>query len=286
MADHLGVHRLAQLPKLPVSPTYNKFTRRTNLPEPSAYFRGREKELGAIKSALQTRSTQEVGCCTVWGMPGIGKSQLALAYARQEFRSSNYDLIIWLSGTTSEKIVEGLTDALILVEHPARAETDAKARSNAFQRWLEQCSDIGCERWLIIVDNLDPSAIQVFRQNLPTGTQNGDLLITTRREDVANSALRPSGRPIELLALSADDSAALLLERAGIANDGGSQSHELLGIVRRLGCHPLALEQAGAMMERRKGNLQILQDILSGASYSTVCNQARSYAEIINLTRL
>jgi hypothetical protein len=236
--NRLGVNQLVQLPKVPISSTY-KFTRRNNLPaEPSACFRGRDKELAAIKSALQARSPHELGRCTVWGMPGIGKSQLALAYAQQEFLSFTYDLIIWLSGTTHEKIVEGLTDALILVEHPARAETDAKARSNAFQRWLEQCSDVGCKRWLIIVDNLDPSAIQVLRQNLPKDAGSGGLLITTRREDVANSMLRDLGEPIELLALSADDSAALLLERARIPNSSGSESRELLDIVHRLGCHP------------------------------------------------
>ena len=71
-------------------------------------------------------------------MPGIGKSQLALAYDQQEFLSSTYDLIVWLSGTTCDKIVEGLTDALVLLEHPARAETDVKARSNAFQRTSPQ----------------------------------------------------------------------------------------------------------------------------------------------------
>ena len=280
MSNRLGVNQLVQRPKLPIPipPSY-KFTRRTNLPaEPSACFRGRDKELAVINSALHARSPHELGRCTVWGMPGIGKSQLALAYAQQEFLSSTYDLIIWLSGTTCEKIMEGLTDALILLEHPARAETDEKARSNAFQRWLEQCADVECKRWLIIVDNLDPSATQVLRQNLRNDTRNGDLLITTRREDVANSMLRNLAEPIELLALSADDSAALLLERARIPNSSGSQSRELLDIVHRLGCHPLALEQAGAMIEQRKGNLEMLQDMLRGGSYSTVRNQAKLYA--------
>jgi hypothetical protein len=261
----------AQMSKSAVSPTNNKFTRRSNLPaEPSVYFRGRDKELAAIKSALRESSPREIGRCAVWGMPGIGKSQLALAYAQQEFLWSNYDLIIWLSGTTPEKLVEGLTDALILLEHPARAEVDTKARSNALQRWLEQCGTAGCERWLIIVDNLDASAVQALRQSLPKGTQRGDVLITTRREDVAKSLLRDLVKPIEILALSAHDSVALLLERASLPNSGDSQLNEVLAIVRRLGCHPLALDQAGAMMEQRKGGLEMLRDMFGGASYSTV----------------
>jgi hypothetical protein len=219
-------------------------------------------------------------------MPGIGKSQLALAYARQEFRSSTYDLIIWLSGTTRDKIMEGLKGALVLLEHPARAEKDENAISNAFQRWLEQCPDVGCKRWLIIVDNLDASALQVLRQNIPNDMRNGDLLITTRREAVANSMLRSLEEPIELLALNADNAAAFLLERARIPNSSGSQLRELLDIVHRLGCHPLALEQAGAMIEQRKGNLQMLQDILCGGSYSAVRIKLNCMLEIINLTSL
>ena len=272
MHHHVGMNQLnAQLTKTAVLATNNKFTRRSNLPaEPSAYFRGRDKELAAIESAFRERSYHEIERCAIWGMPGIGKSQLAVAYAQREFLRPNYDLVIWLSGATPEKLVEGLTDALILIEHPAKAEADTKAKSNALQRWLEQCADVGCERWLIIVDNLGASAVPALRQNLPKSAQRGDVLITTRREDVAKSMLRDFGKSVEILALSADDSAALLFERASLPNNSGSQRDEVLTIVRRLGCHPLALEQAGAMMEQRKGGLDMLQDMLSGGSYSAV----------------
>ena len=260
----------AQLSKSTISPANGKFTHWSNLPgEPSVYFCGHNKELEGIKSDLQARQPDGTGHCAVWGMPGIGKSQLVLMYAQREFLWSNYDLIIWLSGTTVEKLIEGLTDALILLEHPARVEFDAKARSNALQLWLEYCADAGCERWLIIVDNLNAPVVQALRQSLPKGTQRGDVLITTRREDVAKSMLRDSRKPIEILALSADDSAAFLLEQANLPNNGSSQLNKAFAIARKLGCHPLALEQAGAIMERQKWDFKMLRDMLVG-SCSTV----------------
>ena len=111
-----------------------------------------------------------------------------------------------------------------------------------------------------------------MRQNVPSGVQGGEVLITTRREDVAKSVLRNREKPIEIPVLSADDSASLLLERASLPSDGDTHSNEvLLGIVERLGYHPLALEQAGAMVEQRKGGLKMLQDMFRGATYSAVC---------------
>ena len=107
--------------------------------------------------------------CAVWGMPGIGKSQLALAYAQQEFLSSTYDLIVWLSGTAYDKIVEGLTDALILLEHPARAETDVKARSNAFQRTSPQ-GGLDCRDLLVASAEVGR---RLGRKIIPTGEFRG-----------------------------------------------------------------------------------------------------------------
>jgi hypothetical protein len=290
MHDLVGVSQHGAQPhELSVSHSDPKFTRRHNFPaeQQSGYFRGRDKELAAIKSSFQACQPGEIGRCAIWGMPGIGKTQLALAYAQREFSSSNYDLIIWISGSTAEKIVDGLTSALKLLELPARAESDAEARLNALWRWLEQSADLGCERWLIIVDNLDSSAIQALRRNVPTFVQGGEILITTRREDVAKSVLRNRGKPIEILALNADDSASLLLERASLPNDGGSRSNEvLLGVVDRLGCHPLALEQAGAMMEQRKGGIEMLEDMLHGATYSTVRINANFRPSVTFLTWL
>jgi hypothetical protein len=116
--------------------------------------------------------------------------------------------------------------------------------------------------------------------------QGGEVLITTRREDAAKSVLRNLGKPIEISVLSADDSATLLLERASLLNDGGGQSNEVLsGVVDRLGCHPLALEQAGRMAQR-KGGLEMLRDMLGGGSYPTVCVDANLPPNITFLTRL
>ena len=163
-----------------------RFTPRHNFPaeQQSGCFRGRDKELAAIKSALQSRQPREIGRCALWGMPGIGKSQLALTYAQREFSSFTYDLIIWISGTTAEKIVDGLTSALNLLGLPARAEPDAEARLNALRRWLEQSADLGCERWLIIVDNLDSSAVQVGKRNTKSIQRNK-----------SHASLRPSASP-------------------------------------------------------------------------------------------
>lgn len=111
----VGVSQLSiQLSNLTVSPPNKRFTPRHNFPaeQHSGYFRKRDEELAAIKSALQASCPGDIGRCAVWGMPGIGKSQLALAYAQREFSSSNYDLIIWISGTTAEKVVGGLMNAL------------------------------------------------------------------------------------------------------------------------------------------------------------------------------
>ena len=67
MHHHVGMNQLnAQLTKTAVLSTNNKFTRQSNLPaEPSAYFRGRDKELAAIESAFRERSHHEIERCAI-----------------------------------------------------------------------------------------------------------------------------------------------------------------------------------------------------------------------------
>lgn len=116
--------------------------------------------------------------------------------------------------------------------------------------------------------------------------QGGDVPITTRREDVAESVLRTRGKPIQLMPLGTDDSAALLLERANLPTNGSGQLNEVLGVVHKLGCHPLALQQAGAMMRQRKRGIDMLQNMLHGASYSTVRMNPNHALNITSLTEL
>jgi len=45
--------------------------------------------------------------CAVYAMPGMGKMQLALQYARLSYNQGQYSAIFWISGMTVEKLNQG-----------------------------------------------------------------------------------------------------------------------------------------------------------------------------------
>lgn len=100
---------------------------------------------------------------------------------------------------------------------------------------------------------MTPESVDLLRDHLPRQNASGTILMTTRTRDVADSIANVAGQehPIfELKALSKDSSVDLLLKRAAIDNGGQADRESAGRLVARIGCLPLAVEQAGAFMKR------------------------------------
>ena len=120
-----------------------------------------------------------VVCQVLAGTGGVGKTQLAAAYARAAWQAGSVDLLAWVTA--------GSRDAVVAAYAQAGAEVagadpgDPQQAAGRFLTWLETTD----RRWLVVLDDLaDPADV---RGLWPPASAWGRVLLTTRRRDAVLS---------------------------------------------------------------------------------------------------
>ena len=145
-----------------------------NLPQPNSNFVGRTVELETLRQALTAtgRSAITQSRQAISGLGGIGKTQLALAYAYAHL--GDYDLVRWLRAEEPSVLAAdyaAMAPALGL----DRGMPDQAALVTAIRGKLERT-----DRWLLVFDNAgEPGALDPY---LPR-TGGGHVLVTSRWQD-------------------------------------------------------------------------------------------------------
>ena len=137
----------------------------------SPYFVGREKEIEAIYNNLE-----EYGKVFLYGMGGIGKSEIAKKYAN--IYKKNYDTVIF-AVYEKDLISTILNDKYFNVNNFNRKITDKGEESDEefFIRKLDEIKKISNNKTLIILDNFDVDN-DIYLKDLLEGDYH--LIITTR----------------------------------------------------------------------------------------------------------
>ena len=163
-------------------------------------------------------------------MGGVGKTQLALAYA-QRFRGE-YTLGWWVPAQTELGMLSALANLGVVLGLPAElapGELAARARGALGER----------SGWLVIFDNApDPAAVAEY---LP-GAGGGHVLVTSR-----DSAWRGIADPVRVDLLALQDAVELLVRRTGDPDEQAATR-----LAQALGRLPLALEQAAAFAVQQR----------------------------------
>ncbi|GAB3009235.1 FxSxx-COOH system tetratricopeptide repeat protein [Saccharothrix stipae] len=163
-----------------------------DLPPRHPGFVGRDEELEALRDRF-ARAGDARAVVTVNGVPGVGKSELALEYAYRF--SSDYAAVWWLSAHDRQSVLSGLAELAVRLRQPG--STDYGTLSA-----LERLSDDPAyARFLLVYDNADDP--DLIADLLPTGA-TGHVLITSGPA---------TGPAVELVPMRADDSVRLLLDR-------------------------------------------------------------------------
>jgi hypothetical protein len=152
-------------------------------------FVGRDEELDRIHQELQYNGSRRTA--VVHGLGGMGKTQLALAYAQRH--KDEYVAVFWINSNDVDTLKQGYAAAArrIYQEHPSLVQLKTVVESGdldeaveAVKRWLSHTKNI---RWLVIYDNYDtpklpghnePGTFDI-RPFLPEA-HHGAVLITTR----------------------------------------------------------------------------------------------------------
>ncbi|KAK2021824.1 TPR-like protein, partial [Colletotrichum zoysiae] len=187
------------------------------------------------------------------GLGGIGKTQIALAYAFW-LRRGHPDLsVFWVHASNADRFRQSYS--YIAQECNVPGHDDPQVDVLALVKtWLEGRD---CGRWLMVIDNADDT--QLF---FPAPSENslnpkgglgrcvpdcshGYVLVTTRNKQVASKIVR--GRSLIEIGEMSESEAHQLIHQ--ILDDDEVSAREMAKLSSQLGHLPLALAQAAAFIQ-------------------------------------
>jgi hypothetical protein len=161
------------------------------------YFVQRDRETSQLEKFFEDDADADADgkrrkVFVVYGMGGMGKTQLCVEYVRRHRR--DFSAIFWLDGSSKDALRQSLTDAASRVARegsmsagqPVPDPHDVNGAIEALQQWLSSHANTD---WLLVFDNVDrewqgaggsadPQAYD-FKDYLPPA-DHGNVLITTR----------------------------------------------------------------------------------------------------------
>jgi tetratricopeptide (TPR) repeat protein len=161
------------------------------------------------------------------GMRGVGKTQLAAAYARARV-ADRYELVAWINAEDPGGVVAGIAE---VAAARRLGGGDAQAAGWATRHWLE----VGGEGCLLVFDNVtEPEQLWPF---IPA-TGAAEVIITSFQHSAASR-----GMAVEVDVFTEGESLRFLADRTGQADDAGARA-----LAAELGYLPSALAQAAAVI--------------------------------------
>ncbi|MGW3350923.1 tetratricopeptide repeat protein [Nonomuraea rubra] len=201
---------------------------------PSPIFVGRDQALAMLRTALFDASGCGLINQAVYGLGGVGKSELALQYADRH--RADYRLVWWIEADTASQVKMELAALARALVTPYDSVAAAEASNEEAVSWVCAWLNANTE-WLLIFDNVEHFGdIATYLAQFT----HGHVVITTRR-DIGWERLRVT--PVRLSLLVRQASIDLLADLTG--SNATADRVELAELAEHLGDLPLALTQAG-----------------------------------------
>lgn len=197
-------------------------------------------------------------CCSLsgrvalFGLGGVGKSQLAIEFAHRMAEAHNI-WVFWIYAGTQERVEEGFRTIADTVKLAGRMQPKADIPL-LVQNWL---TNEGNGRWLIILDSADDREVlyHVYENHnqralatyLPE-SRNGSIVVTTRSRDLAYKLTGNYKNIIEIGPMAHKDALTLLEKKLGQEHYNASGAEDLVHVLDYI---PLAISQAAAYIQAR-----------------------------------
>ncbi|TVY13428.1 Kinesin light chain, partial [Lachnellula arida] len=215
-----------------------------------SHFVKRKSPLEELELHLRPRGkNHEPSTFVLHGMGGCGKSQLALEFCHRTKESCSYSAIFWIDATSPASTSQSFNSVAKEISKDPINPADNEANLQFVRRELSSWP----QAWLLVFDNFDdPNSFsnKSIKDYFPQSGE-GSILVTSRHADT-----KRLGHHLEVDTMSPEEALELLLARSS-AGKTESNLHEGEAIVKRLGFHALAIDQAGAYISSRNLNLSL-----------------------------
>jgi DNA polymerase III delta prime subunit len=135
-------------------------------------FTGRNQEIENINKQLSPPEAHKLRTYLIYGRPGVGKTQIALEYARR-YRE-DYDAIFWIQCETNTSLRTSFLGIAVALGLDGAAKNahfeESLTKVLEWLKWTEK-------RWLLIYDNVKQE--QLLKTCWPVGAR-GSILLTSR----------------------------------------------------------------------------------------------------------
>ncbi|MEU7582599.1 tetratricopeptide repeat protein [Streptomyces sp. NPDC041068] len=197
-------------------------------------FQPRADLLATLEQAADEPGLTVVHAVT--GARGVGKTQLAAAYARSRIRDG-WPVVAWLTAESGGRLASGLAELADRLGVRSSGD-DVEAAARSALGWFGGHPDLPC---LIVVDNAtDPDEVAAW---LPTAGR-AQVVVTTTVRSFGNIA----GAQVDVDVFTAVEALDFLAKRSGCGADDGAAE-----LAAELGYLPLALAQAAEVIRGRGG---------------------------------
>ncbi|KAF3177484.1 hypothetical protein TWF788_007687 [Orbilia oligospora] len=115
------------------------------------HFSGRQKHLQQLYDSLHRDSTSERGAIvSIFGIPGVGKSQLSLKYVADN--RDKYNFSFYSIAKTDDHWLSSCSNIALALNLPEAGSIDQGQITQALKRWFASNSD-----WVLIIDDVSSS---------------------------------------------------------------------------------------------------------------------------------
>ncbi|KAM5347851.1 hypothetical protein ACJ41O_007675 [Fusarium nematophilum] len=217
------------------------------LPENPDFF-GREDTIQRVHDHLDpAKRKPKLGCFTIFGMGGIGKTQVAASYAYRYCRNvedseRSYDAVFWVGSETKVAMRQSFFSIASTLKLPGIGDTsDPATVVAAVHLWLKQTD----KRWLLIFDNVERWD-DVMPEFWPQAGAAGSVMITSRDFSLAN---RPASAGEQLQTFTTTESSEFAKSILKDWDSEADEEKEALGqLLAKLDGLPLAIHQISSLI--------------------------------------
>ncbi|TKA78941.1 hypothetical protein B0A55_09240 [Friedmanniomyces simplex] len=188
-------------------------------------------ERATLTDQLRAKLLVPAGRAALVGLGGVGKSQLAIEYARQLRQQSSQTWVLWIYASNVARFDQSVGDVADQLKIPGRKDTKADLLQ-LLRSWLR---DESKGSWLVVLENADDAGFLLEPSATASGARlaqrridyipfcdHGSTIITTRSKSEALKLVYESDT-IDVLPMSEEEAEALLESKLGQPNSDNRQ---------------------------------------------------------------